>query len=573
MRSIRQSPGYSRKLLVKITRNTGKIIAPRVFLCYNKSVWKIGIRRKEMYLEKETREKFGHSLDTLSAKSGKEILLECDYCKCVFQTTPKRRLLAHSVIKTDSCNKCKYIKMKEMNKIKYGVDNVFQLESVKEKSRQTLLDKYGVESTCHLESNIAARKKTWEERGGEIRDKFKKTCLDKYGVENPSMLRKVREKAENTTLERFGKRHYLTTDKCREQYKEKIGSDNIFKTEGFKERLRKKNIEKYGVDNRMKVPELAKINGQKSLKTKIERGDVKIYKDKLISEWANEIGFSRSAFNGMVNKYGWDVAVDMTPRMSSLELEMEKILKDIGVEYLRQVKIGSCYADFIIGDLIVECDGLYWHSENHKDDNYHSERLSFYEKNNYRALFFREDEILSSPEIVKSIITNKLGLSKRIYARKCKIERISKKESKAFLAKNHLMGNGRGDSIGLTYNGEIVALFQFVKIKDGYELSRFATKTGISVTGGFSRLLLSFLRDYKPEKFITFVDRRYGKGDHLVNFGFKKESEHNSFRWTNSRETLHRMKFRSNSGYEKGYYKIWDCGQAKYVYRGVYSSV
>ena len=526
-----------------------------------------------MYLEQETKDKFGHSLETLSEKSNREILVKCDYCEAVFQTSPKRRKVAHKILANDSCQKCKYIKMKEINRVRYGVDNVFQLESVKEKSKGTCLEKYGVEYSCRSPEIISKREKAQQDKAEEIRDKFKRTCLERYGVENPSMLREVREKAEKTTLERFGTKSYLTTAKCKEQYLEKVGSDNVFRTEECKSKIRQKNIEKYGVDNRMKVPELAKINGQKALKTKIERGDVKIYKDKLISEWADEIGFSRSAFNGMVNKYGWDVAVDMTPRMSSLELEMEKILKDIGIEYLRQVKIEGCYADFTIGNLIVECDGLYWHSENHKDDNYHSERLSFYEKNNYRALFFREDEILNSPEIVKSIITNKLGLSKRIYARKCKIEKISKKEGKAFLAKNHLMGNGRGDSIGLTHNGEIVALFQFVKIKDGHELSRFATKTGISVTGGFSRLLHSFLHDHKPEKFITFVDRRYGKGDHLVNFGFKKESEYNSFRWTNSRETLHRMKFRSNSGYEKGYYKIWDCGQAKYVYRGVYSSV
>lgn len=194
-----------------------------------------------MYLDQETKEKFGHSLDTLSEKSSKEILLECDYCKCVFQTTPKRRLLAHSVVKTDSCNKCKYIKMKEMNRIKYGVDNVFQLESVKEKSRETCLEKYGVEHTCRTPEVINKREKAQQDKAEEIREKFKKTCIEKYGVDNPSKVREVREKAEKTTLERFGTKSYLTTEKCKEQYLEKVGSDNIFKTEEFKKKLREKN--------------------------------------------------------------------------------------------------------------------------------------------------------------------------------------------------------------------------------------------------------------------------------------------------------------------------------------------
>jgi len=55
--------------------------------------------------------------------------------------------------------------------------------------------------------------------------------------------------------------------------------------------------------------------------------------------------------------------------------------------------------------------------------------------------------------------------------------------------------------------------------------------------------------------------------------GLRKSLSTIAFDGPIAKETLHRMKFKSNSGYEKGYYKIWDCGQAKYVYRGVYSSV
>jgi hypothetical protein len=53
--------------------------------------------------------------------------------------------------------------------------------------------------------------------------------------------------------------------------------------------------------------------------------------------------------------------------------------------------------------------------------------------------------------------------------------------------------------------------------------------------------------------------------DYLGDLGFVQKSCHLSFKWTNTRYTYHRMKFPSNTGYEQGMNKIWDCGQAKWV--------
>lgn len=63
----------------------------------------------------------------------------------------------------------------------------------------------------------------------------------------------------------------------------------------------------------------------------------------------------------------------------------------------------------------------------------------------------------------------------------------------------------------------------------------------------------------------TFVDQRYGTGDYLLNLGFSFKGMHTSFRWTDCKNTFHRMNFRGNSGYNKGLHKIWDCGQSKWV--------
>ena len=51
----------------------------------------------------------------------------------------------------------------------------------------------------------------------------------------------------------------------------------------------------------------------------------------------------------------------------------------------------------------------------------------------------------------------------------------------------------------------------------------------------------------------------------MKDLGFNKENEDISFCWTKDCVRLHRMSFPRNSGYEKGFNKIWDCGQAKYI--------
>ena len=86
-----------------------------------------------------------------------------------------------------------------------------------------------------------------------------------------------------------------------------------------------------------------------------------------------------------------------------------------------------------------------------------------------------------------------------------------------------------------------------------------------SIPGGFSKLLKAFELEHSPESIITFIDKRYGSGEYLANLDFSFKSCYKSFKWTDNQSTFHRMKFPSNTGYEHGMNKIWDCGQAKWV--------
>ena len=103
-------------------------------------------------------------------------------------------------------------KRKATVRARYGVDNVFQSEEVKEKLKATVMDKYGVESVAHSDEVIAKRKRTNISRYGvenpfaseEIQEKIKETNTSRYGVPNPNQAPEIIQKRLRTNFERYG---------------------------------------------------------------------------------------------------------------------------------------------------------------------------------------------------------------------------------------------------------------------------------------------------------------------------------------------------------------------------------
>jgi len=74
-------------------------------------------------------------------------------------------------------------------KEEFGVDNLFQLESTKRKSKKSLLERYGVDNISKLES---------------IKDKKKETMLKNYGFEFGFQNSEIKAKQELTMLKKYG---------------------------------------------------------------------------------------------------------------------------------------------------------------------------------------------------------------------------------------------------------------------------------------------------------------------------------------------------------------------------------
>lgn len=369
----------------------------------------------------------------------------------------------------------------------------------------------------------------------------------------------ARGKAAKTTLERFGVdnvfKHPSIREKQREPKTQKKAEESRVRT----------NLERFGVSNWSKTEEAKLRRHKQHLKYTVGGAP--------LSDWcqANDISYSASC--RIYRLYGEEKFVEWVENVkkgsSSLEMFFQKYVFPEAIQFNKRLPGVNIRPDFKLSDKVfVECDGLYFHSEvKYPSKTWHLDRRVSYESLGLRVFMFREDEILHKPEIVRGILESVMGRAKKIDARKCVLRRAKKEESDEFLVSNHLMGKDAPTTRAavLEYEGETVAVMTVRTVSGEMEISRFCPKVGVSVRGGFSRLLSYWKKKELPQSIISFCDLRYGDGHSYEKLGFKKESESISFRWTNGRETFHRLRCPTmREAKEKSWFRIWDAGQRKY---------
>lgn len=273
-------------------------------------------------------------------------------------------------------------------------------------------------------------------------------------------------------------------------------------------------------------------------------------------------------------------------KISSYEDELYEIYKDYNIERNKRIKnyeIDLFFPEYNFG---IEFNGLYWHSTLFKDKNYHKNKFLFFKENGIRIIQIFENEWLNKKEIVLSIINNKLGLNKKIYARKCNIENVSIKEAKLFCEKNHIQGySSAKHKIGLFFENELVSLITLRKSRfdsqNTQEIVRFCTKLNYNVVGGFEKLLKYIKNNLLINDLISFVDVRYFSGNSYHKYDFINHTEPNYFYFKNNKEIFGRMQFQKSKlekklkNFDKNlsefenmkrnkFLRIYDAGNLKY---------
>ena len=441
------------------------------------------------------------------------------------------------------------------------------------------LNKYGVENV--FQTNF-------------VKEKLKETNLKKYGVDNPNKSKIIREKIENTCIEKYGKKSYMETEdfktKSKETNLEKYGFDFAMKNDFIKNKLKNVFIEKYGTGTISENDEFRKnnfaisknINYVEYIGNRISKFKCDIGKDHLFEIHKN-IYMTRKRHNNPLCTTCYPISENTSIKEKELlRFFYENYKGVISQNYKDGIEIDIYLPELKLG---FEFNGLYWHSETFKDKKYHLDKTNYFKEKGIRIVHIWEDDWNNKNEIIKSQIKNLLGLTEnKIFARKCKIKKLIETD---FLNMNHIQGNVNSIiKIGLYYNDVLVSVMTFDQFegrkkmeKNEWNLSRFCNKLNTSVIGGASRLFKYFIKTYNPSRIISYADKSWSSGNLYYTLGFELNSQTKpDYKYIINGIRENKTKYKKSklikegffSGTEKeimqnlDYKRIYDCGKIKF---------
>lgn len=478
-------------------------------------------------------------------------------------------------------------KTNKTNLEKYGVEWVSQSKMVKNKIKESMNNKYGSNSFLGCDEGKLLIKKIKKEKYGTETynnpDKIKSTLLKKY--ENKECLDEFLNKQKNTNLIRYGEEYanrneeikQKNIDETKKSVIEKYGVDNVFELVPIQKKIKNKNINNF----HQTYPEYDFIGYDDVSKTHTiscdKCGSFDITANLLYTrtKFGDEVCTNCNKIHkhySLSEKELTDFICDQLPNHEILINDTSLLKrKEIDV-YVPQKNIA------------IEFDGLYWHSELYKHQNYHLEKTNECGELGVSLIHVFEDEWVHKKDIVKSILKNKLKLTDtKIYARKCVIKHVNNGDVEKFLDSNHIQGYVKSSiKLGLYYNGNLVSLMNFTKNKNHgeYQLVRFCNKLNTSVIGGASKLLTHFIKNYDVTKIVSFSDKRWSNGGLYEKLGFDYVVDVKPSYWYIQQTTrFHKFNFRKNRKkmdgldktktehelmLDKKIYRIYDCGLKKW---------
>lgn len=511
-------------------------------------------------------------------------------------------------------------KVKETTVERYGMDNYSKTEEFKEKSTETFIKKYGVDNPAKLKETHELAKQTMKERYGaehysktkEFKERAKKTNLERYGVDNYFKSDEFKEKAIETNLEKYGAEHYSKTEEFKQKYKEtnleKYGVDDFSKTEEFKKKAIETNKEKYKKDWYLLTDKSKEEYQRKVIRNFnrfLEKFDLigKIEYVKNLHNGSHELKCLKCGNNFEINTKGFyynrtrnnhelcPICNPLNKTYSHAEKEVLDYIKSIYsgeiIENTRKI-IYPYELDIYLPDLqlAIEYNGLYWHSSEQKDKDYHQMKSDLCKEKRIHLIHIFEDDWFSKQEIWKSVLSNFINQSFQttIYGRKCTIQKVLLSDCNKFLTDNHLLGSISAFSkcYGLYFNDELVSLMTFKLISketNQYELSRYAIKKNYRIIGGAEKILSHFKKEMCgiASSIITYNDNSVFKGKVYEKLGFQYIrtnapnymfiSEDTDYTFRFPKQSIRKLKVGYTKEVEQqlGYLRVYNAGNDVYV--------
>lgn len=437
---------------------------------------------------------------------------------------------------------------------RYGVENPGQSEKIKNRRTQTNLERYGVEYASQSEEIKSKVKQTYQLHYGvdhpmkniEFVDSLKKSNFEKYGVSCILHSTEIKEKVRQSNLERYGVEYSFQAEEVKEKSKQtcliRYGTEYASQSEEIQSKMKQTCTERYGFEYALQAPEVVKkrqktcqnLYGVPNPSQKHLRS---IWKELTLQEWWDKFEtfvdvrtllsefLTESNIYLYTHRFRPDLILGFvsTPQQHLIHI-VQKLNLDFIINDRKQISpleldiyIPSC-------NLGIEVNGLHWHSEiaGGKSSHYHLIKTEKCKENNIRLLQFWDYEITHKSDLCESIIKyHTRKIERKIFARKCELETESVKNECEFFDNNHLQGYiPSSHRIGLSFDGEFVAMMSFKKPrfskKYQWELLRFASLNNYSIPGAASKLF-----QYRPEgSIISYSDKRYSTGNLYSILGF-----------------------------------------------------
>lgn len=431
--------------------------------------------------------------------------------------------------------------------------------------------------TCSRKCTAELRKRTMTDRYGKpfaqqvesIRAKSIETNLRKFGVEHPAMSEEIQAKMRQTCQERYGVDTPFEMDdfqaKSTKTCREKYNVDFTSQIPGRTEKMQQTNLERYGG--------VAPMCNQEILKR---------FSDRMLEEY----GVPYYCMTEDCRKYQKHV-------ISTLNRKFSELLNDCGVHNEFEFSLDKYSYDIIIPEhnLLIEIDPTSTHNvintpwSDHTDvqPDYHKLKSECANQHNFQCIhIFDWDDWNKVIDILKP--------KKIIGARKCKLKKIDVYTAEDFENLYHLQGKCRGQSVcyGLYYNDKLVEIMTFGKPRYNrnyqWELLRLCTNSQYNVAGGASKLFQTFIHEYNPKSIISYCDlaKFSGRVYDKIGMTYSYSTYPNKY-WSNGSKKYITNNLLLQRGYDQlfhtnygkgssneslmlanGWLPVYDCGQSVY---------
>lgn len=162
-------------------------------------------------------------------------------------------------------------------------------------------------------------------------------------------------------------------------------------------------------------------------------------------------------------------------------------------------------------------------------------------------LIITEDRWRSQQAMMQARLLAHLHVYTQIYARNCEVRKIDRQTAAEFLNSNHSYGDAKcryryglylkrhtGHNLSSTevIPGTLVAVATFSNARKwikgdktirSYEWTRYASLSGVRLSGGMGKLLNAFIEEVRPDDIMTYADLEWSEGKVYKTLGFTLE--------------------------------------------------